>query len=191
MTSRTISAALKTALTDNRVYPMLLAEMLFDSGALRLWNGTGDLTALGQTWTGTGLILTISPMEETVEVRAIGVNIVLSGIPSAVVSIALAEDYQGRPASIYVGAFDASTGVVITDPIVAFRGNIDTMPIEDSGETATIVIAVESRLIRLEKASLRRYTAQDQRVEFPSDRGFDHVSAIQDVQIVWGVNSPL
>ena len=191
MSSRTISASLKTALQADRVYPLILAEMLFDSGALRLWNGEGDLTALGQTWTVAGLMLSISPMEETAEIRATGVNIALSGIPSAIVSIALAEDYQGRVASVYVGAFDASTGNVVTDPIKGFVGNIDTMPIEENGETATIMVAVESRLIRLEDAARRRYTAQDQKVEFPNDTGLDHVASIQDVQIVWGMPSPL
>ncbi len=191
MSSRTISASLKTALQADRVFPLLLAEMLFDSGALRLWNGEGNLTALGETWTGTGLMLSISPMEETAEIRATGINIVLSGIPSAVVSIALAEDYQGRSASVYVGAFDASTAAVVTDPIKGFEGIIDTMPIEENGETATIVVSVESRLIRLEEAARRRYTAQDQKVEFPNDTGFDHVAAIQDVQIVWGTTSVL
>ena len=190
MSSRTISASLKTALQADRVYPILLAEATFDSGALRIWNGNGDLTALGETWTGTGLMLSISPAEETAEIRATGISIVLSGIPSAIISIALGEDYQGRAARVYVGAFDASTGAVITDPILAFQGQIDTMPIEESGDTATIVLTVESRLIQLEKASLRRYTAQDQKVEFPNDTGFDHVAAIQDVQIVWGVASP-
>ena len=191
MSSRAISASLKTALLADRVHPLLLAEMLFDGGALRLWNGVGNLPALGETWTGAGLMLSISPMEETTEIRATGVNIALTGIPSALVSIALAENYQGRAASVYVGAFDASTGAVITDPIKGFEGLIDTMPIEESGEIATIAISVESRLIRLEDASRRRYTAQDQRVEFPSDTGFDHVVSIQDVQIVWGFSSVL
>ncbi len=186
MSSRTISASLSTALLADRVYPLLLVEALFDSGALRLWNGDGALTALGETWTGTGLMLGISPIEETAEIRATGVNISLSGIPSAIISIALAEDYQGRVARVYVGAFDASTGAVITDPILAFQGNIDTMPIEEGGATATILVNVESRLIRLEKASLRRYTAQDQKVEFPLDTGLDHVAAIQEVKLVWG-----
>ncbi len=191
MSSRTISASLKTALTADRVLPLLLVELLFDSGSIRLWNGTGNLPALGETWTGTGLNLSISPLEETTEIRATGVNIALSGIPSAVVSIALAEDYQGREASVYVGALDASTGAVVVDPIKGFAGNIDTMAIEESGETATIVLAVESRLIRLEDASRRRYTAQDQKVEFPQDTGFDHVTAIQDVEVVWGAQTPL
>lgn len=190
MSSRTISASLSTALQADRVYPLLLVEALFDSGALRLWNGDGALTALGETWTGVGLMLSISPIEETAEIRATGVSIRLSGIPSAIVSIALAEDYQGRVARVYVGAFDASTGAVITDPILALQGSIDTMPISEGGDTSTILVNVESRLIRLEKASLRRYTAQDQKVEFPLDTGLDHVAAIQDVQIVWGAASP-
>lgn len=190
MSTRTISAALSTALQADRVSPLLLVEALFDSGALRIWNGVGDLSALSETWTGTGLMLSISAVEETAEIRATGVNISLTGIPSSIISIALSEDYQGRLASVYIGAFDVSTGAVITDPILAFKGNIDMMPMEERGETAKIVLTVESRLVQLEKASRRRFTAQDQKVEFPLDTGFDHVASIQDAQIVWGVASP-
>jgi len=191
MGSRPITAALLSALSAERIYPLLLVEAEFDSGPLRLWNGDGVLPALGDTWTGVGLLLSVSQIEETSEIRATGAQIGLSGIPSNMLSIVLAEDYQGRPARLYIGAFDVASGAIVVDPLMIFSGTIDTMPISESGETAQVVASIESRMIRLEKASRRRYTAADQRLEYPDDTGLDHVVAIQDAQIVWGQKSSI
>lgn len=191
MSSRPVTAALETALAAERIEPLLLVEALFDSGAVRMWNGDGPLAALGQNWLGAGLLLKIGQVEETSEIRAAGTQIALSGIPPAQIAIALAEDYQGRPAAIYLGAFDVATGLIVVDPLLVFRGKIDVMPIVLGRKSADIVASVESALIRLEQASRRRYTAADQRFDHPTDAGLDHVAAIQDVQIVWGQKSPM
>ncbi len=190
MGTRPISGALDAALSASRVHALLLVEALFDSAPLRMWNGTGELTALGKTWIGVGNLQSISQISETSEIRATGAQIGLSGIPSSLLSVVLQEDYQGRRANIYVGAFDLATGLIVVDPLLVFAGSIDTMPIVEGGETASVFASVESRLIRLEGASRRRFTAADQRSVFPDDKGLDHVAAIQDVQIVWGVLSP-
>lgn len=191
MGARPITAALLTALQARDVHPLILVEAEFDSGTVRMWNGNATLSALGVDWVGTGLLLSSSQVEETSEIRAAGVQIGLSGIPSSMLSIVLAEDYQGRPGRMYLGAFNVATGALIADPLLVFEGRIDTMPISESGETAQVVASLESRLIRLEKAARRRYTAADQRFDYPDDAGLDFVSAIQDVQIVWGVKSPI
>ncbi len=190
MGSRPITAALLAALSAVRVRPLLLVEAFFDSGTLRMWNGLGPLAVLGNQWIGVGLMQSISQIDETSEVRAAGAQIGLSGIPSSMLSVILQEDYQGRKAHIYVGAFDLATDAIIVDPLLMFSGSIDTMPVLEGGETASVFASVESRLIRLEGASRRRFTAADQRFRFPDDAGLDHVAAIQDVQIVWGAASP-
>lgn len=190
MSSRSITAANKAALTAQQVMPLYLVEAQFDSGTVRYWNGYTDLTALGETWLGAGNLMSVSAVEETSEIRAAGMQLGFSGIPTAMLSVVLAEDYQGRPVNFYLGALDTATGAVVADPMLVFNGRIDTMPIVEDGKTATIVASVESRLIRLEQASRRRYTHEDQQVDFPGDLGLQHVAAIQDVQIVWGVASP-
>lgn len=189
-TLREIDATLQAALAADRVLPFCLVEALFDSGAFRVWSGLGDLSALGYTWAGVGSLLDIGQIEEASDGRAVGLQIGLSGIPSAMVSIALAEEYQGRAARVYLGAFDAATGAIAGEPLLIFAGQVDTMPINSGAETARIVASIESRMLRLEQAPRRRYTAAEQRAAHPGDGGLDHVTAIQDIQIVWGQASP-
>lgn len=187
---RSITSALRTALTSDQVVPLYLIEVGFDSGTVRMWNGWGDITAGGYVWTGTGTLLEIGTAEETSEVRAAGMQLTFSGIPSAWLSTMLAEDYQGRTVKFYVGALDTSDGSVVSTPVLIYRGKLDVVVIDDEGETASIAATVESSLIQLEHARRRRYTDNDQRAFYPNDGGFKFVAAIQDVQIVWGQASP-
>ena len=63
---------------------------------------------------------------------------------------------------------------------------MDVMSIQESGEQATINITGESRLIDLEIARERRYTSEDQKIDFPDDKGLEFVADLQDKQIIWG-----
>lgn len=190
MGERSLDPALEAALAADQVYPLLFVEVEFTSGMVRAWNGDNAFQLWGSDWVGVGLLLSLSPVEETSEIRAVGVHVGLAGIPSDVLTLALAEDYQGRPARVYLGALDAASGALAGDPVLLFAGSVDTMPINESGDTAQVVVSIESRLLRLEQASRRRYTAADQRFFYPSDAGLDHVAAIQDTQIIWGAASP-
>jgi hypothetical protein len=80
---------------------------------------------------------------------------------------------------------DAVNGV-ISNPIVVFSGFMDTMVINDGGETATIQVTVENRLIEFERTRVRRYTAEDQKIDFPTDKGLEFVAEMEEKEIVWG-----
>tara|TARA_R100000988_G_scaffold100173_2_gene70301 strand:+ start:519 stop:1421 length:903 start_codon:yes stop_codon:yes gene_type:complete len=297
--NRGLDSTYRALARSDLIAPAVLVEALFDSGQIRFWTGLGDLVVGGVTYNGAGELLSISPTSETQNVRANGAQIGLTGISSALVSIALNEPCQGRPVSIkmiflpsdaipyidlqvtvasgkfviekvsqdviYVndgetyrfdqsdssfsghnlristtsdgtftggsqytngwtevgtpgtaGAYNqwvvpagvsASTPtmyyycqnhsgmggtVKVTgdrpylNPFILFDGFMDKMTIQDSGEKADITIACESALIALQKAKVRRYTAEDQKIDNPLDLGFDFVPDIQDLVIVWG-----
>ena len=282
---------------SNLLAPAVLVEAQFDSGTLRFWTGSGNLIVGGETYTGAGDILSVSPAAESQSVRANGITVGLNGITSALVSVALNEDCQNRPVKIemiflpidsipYVSLdvavsggkfviedvsqdtiyvtegttfrFDQSdstndthnlristtsdgthtgggaqytsgwtevgtpgqagaynqwvvpSGVNATmyyycqyhsamggtisvtsergflNPFTIFDGIMDKMDIQDSGETATITVHCESALIALQNAKERRYTSEDQKIDFPNDLGLDFVPSIQDLNIVWG-----
>jgi hypothetical protein len=168
------------------VCPILMVEALFDSGTVRMWSGYGDLSWNGVTWIGTGNLLGIGTIEEASELRATGVDISLSGIPSDLLNIALAEPYQDRECRVYLGAFDSNTGALLGDPYRIFGGRMDIMQIRDGGDTATITISVESKMIDLERPRERRYEDADQTAFFPNDRFFKFVQSIQDSEVTWG-----
>jgi hypothetical protein len=206
--SRDLSSGVLGLLEDDVVYPFFAVELLFDTDALYLWTGLGDLVVSGNTYTGTGNLLDISQVEETVEIAARGATLTLSGIPTEVLALALTEPYQGRQCKIYFGLF--SKGTVLQEDgafilledgsrIVLelqelglteiFAGYMDQMNIQEDANTSAIELKVENKLVDLERARVRRYSSGYQKAIYPNDKGFDFVEDLQDKNVVWGRNS--
>jgi hypothetical protein len=157
--------------------------MLFDSGAVRLWTGYDNRTIAGQTYVGTGSLLNIQGLGEVADLSAKSITISLSGVAVSLVSLALQEPYQRRVCRVYFGE------VSVSETVEVFSGQLNVMSIEDSGDTSTISVLVDSKLVELERSSNRRYTSENQKSRHPNDTFFDYVSAIQDAEIVWGRKS--
>ena len=178
--------ALSAAEASNPVaQPILLAAFDFATGVSRSWSGIGTLSWNSQEWIGLGDLGEVSAIEETMELRATGAAFRLSGVPVGLVAAAMGEPIQGRSARLWLGFLDADL-VLIDDPVLLFDGRMDTIEIVDGGEVATLTLFAENRLRDLERPRTRRYTDQDQQAEFPGDRGFEFVPALQDVTINWG-----
>jgi hypothetical protein len=183
--SRTLSAAVETASRADTVFPAFLAAVETSSGFLRMWTGYGDLAWGGNTYTGAGDLLGVSPIQETDDLAATGLRFSLSGVPASLISVAINNARQGLSAKLWLACLDAS-GAVIGDPILMFSGLTDVPEIEEGGETCTLTMTAESRLIDLDRARVRRYTAEDQKAVHPTDKGFDYVPSLQDKEIVFG-----
>lgn len=187
--ARDLPAALAAGIVAATVSPAILFEGEFDTDTLRVWSGIGDLSWNGYTWTGVGYLGGISDIEETDEIKAAGVTVTLSGVPSELLSLALANLRQNKPGRLYLALRDGDTGALLADPYLAFEGRLDVGEIDEGAQSATIAIKYENRLIDLERARERRYTHEDQQLDYPGDRGFEFVPSLQDAQISWGVNS--
>lgn len=182
--TRGITSALNDEFTASELEPFFAVDLDFDGGNFRVWTGYGNITVDGNTFVGSGDILSISGMTETGTVQANGITVGLSGINSALIASALQETYQGRSCKVYFGAL--SGGAVVADPYLAFSGRMDVMTIEDAGETANVTVNAESRLIDLDRARERRYTSEDQKIDYSADRGLELIADLQDKQIIWG-----
>ena len=183
--SRSLTSGMESAVTADLVRPILLVQCAFDSGNLNLWNGIGDLTVDSVDYVGAGTLLSVGEISETSELAANGMNLALSGVTEPLISKARDEDYQGRELKVLMGAMD-DTNSVIADPVIIFSGFMDTMVINDGAETATIQVSVENRLIEFERTRVRRYTAEDQKIDYPTDKGLEFVAEMAEKEIVWG-----
>jgi len=109
MTSRNLTTAMDAAIVAGKVRPVIFVEGSFhasgspDEEFLRLWSGLGDFSWDSKTWTGAGKLLRISPLEESAEVKAVGFNVELSGLPPSLLSLALDNTRQGRPGRVWLG----------------------------------------------------------------------------------------
>jgi len=128
-------------------------------------------------------LIKIDGISEVADLAAQGLTVSLSGLPSSIVSAALQEPYQRRVCRVYFG--DAS----VSDVINVFSGRLNKMTIEDTADTGTISVLVDSKLVEADKASNRRYTSESQKSRHANDTFFDYVSGLQDAEIVWGRKS--
>ena len=178
--SRSIPAAIVTALNQKEVTPFYALEMNFDTAPVRLWTGFGDRTIDGETYLGAGGLLAIEGIEEIADLTAKGVNVSLSGISSSIISLALQEPYQGRSARILFGVAD------VNDFIEVFGGIMDVMTIQHSGDKVDVGLSIESKLISLQRSNIRRYTSESQKLRHRNDTFFDFVEKMVDKELVWG-----
>lgn len=182
---RTITADMITEYTSSSLRPITLVKFEFDTADLNLWSGVGELEWSGDTYTGAGNLLNISDIEETEAIVAGSVVFTLSGISSTIISTALSEDYQGRTVTIWKGALDSDRAIV-ADPVFIFSGNMDVMTISESGQSSIVTIIAENQLRALTRPSTRKWTDADQKIIYPSDRGFEELPQIQDEPLKWG-----
>tara|TARA_R100001224_G_scaffold109787_1_gene87652 strand:- start:638 stop:1216 length:579 start_codon:yes stop_codon:yes gene_type:complete len=187
--ARDITTAFNNAIKSTVVQPLFAIELEFSDGTLRFWNGYGSITMTAggssKVFTGTGDLLSISPIEETSTLQMNGITVALTGIKSSLISTALSAQYTNRNGALYMGLFDASASV-IADVYTLFKGKMDVLNITESGDTSTISLKIESRLISFEHPLNRLYTLEDQQVDFSSDVGFEFINDLQDKEIIWG-----
>jgi len=181
--SRTVPSSLITAWSGETAQPYFAVEFLLTSGPLRFWSGYGERAIDGETYIGAGELIAISGLEEVNDLSAKALTISLSGISGTVISLALQEPYQRRKCRVYFG--DAS----VSDVVEVFTGSLNKMTIEDSADTGTVTVLVDSKMVEADRSSARRYTSESQKSRYAGDTFFDYNAAIQDAEISWGRKS--
>jgi len=205
--SRDLTPSTIENISQDVVYPFFATELRFDgNNVVRMWTGQGTLVLSdGTEWIGLGQLLNISSIEETSEMAVKGATLTLSGVPQSLLSLALAEPYQGRVCNIYFGTFsqgsllqESSSYILLQDGSrinlettdkgfnELFSGYMDQMNIEESSETCTISLAVENKLVDLERVRTARFTSGYQKSIYAGDLGLDFIEDLQDKSIVWG-----
>lgn len=188
--------------------PVLMAEMDFDSGTLRMWTGLGTLSWGNRDFLGGGNFIGVSAIEETQDLQARGIVCTLNGVATTNIALALAERPRGRPFRLYLGvvssrrfvSVESSDGYVeledgsgyvllenqlVDSPYRIFSGLMDVIESTDSGDSATLRLSVENILIVGQRAKVYRYTDYDQKKIYPTDKGLDMINQLQDKELIW------
>ncbi len=179
------------------------------SAPLYFWTGIGDTTIDSITYVGTGNLMQISNLKETAEIQAAGATLTFSGIPADMLSLALSVPYQGRIGKIKFGLIDADNNLLELETafnmllesgvniglesvdqsnvlVDMFVGYMDQMNIDESPETSTISLSLESKLLDLDRPVLRRYNNESQKALFPNDKAFEFLNDLQGKDLSWG-----
>lgn len=183
--ARNLDSSLAAALSGSLIYPAVLAMITFRSEVTFIWSGTSTLSYNGHDYLGVGTLGAVGPISEGSDISAAGTTVALSGIaPASLLSEALGDIQVGATASIWFALL--SDGAVIGAPYLIFSGTVDKPTVHVSRSDISIQLALENRLINLQRASQKRYTAAEQAIAYPDDRAFDWVEELNDIALRWG-----
>lgn len=181
---RSLSAATAAALNGSVLSIVQLLYMQFPGSSIALNSSSRAIDYAGVTYRGAAGLGSISPINDSPgEVK--GLQLEMSGVPSENIALALADSsiVQGAPITIRLAILDAS-GLVLDAPL-DWSGRVDTMAIEEDGETCSIAVTAESSAVDLLRGSALTTSNADQQFLYPGDRAFEYVVSQANVPIVW------
>ena len=183
--ARNLTSNFVTAATSASCRPAVLFEGVFATSTLRLWNGLGDLTWNSNTWFGNGWFQGIEGGDETGEVEAVDMMVLLSGVPSSVISLAIGDQKQGAIGNLYLAMLD-SNGAIIANPYLWWKGFYSHADIEHDPGESTVKLYYDSPIVFMDRPKEGRWTNDQQVKAFAGDKGFEFVVAAADFDNNWG-----
>lgn len=185
---RSLTSNQQTAIAAGNVVMVLFVEMLFDAGALRVTSMGYDIDFNGHTWQGVGQLGSLQPVREAEGGEVSGLQFELSGVPSALLSLALSEatEAQGRACNVYVGFLDPATYTLIDNAAVdEWKGKLDVMTVGDDGEQSVIRVTAENELFDFQRPDVLLWTDEEQQRLYAGDLGLQYVAQQGVRPLVW------
>jgi hypothetical protein len=182
---RTFSAPAIAALSAPRLRVEQLILMEFPSAPIGLNSSNRDFVYGGLTYRGAAGLGTVGEIDDSPgDVK--GLQFTMSGVPSEYLALALgdATEVQGAPVTVFLAIFDENWQIV--EASIDWTGRLDTMPIQEDGDTCTIAVTAESSAVDLLRGSPLTYSNVDQWSLYPGDRAFEYVPSQSGKPIVWG-----
>jgi hypothetical protein len=183
---RAMSPAMLAALESSLLYPAIFIDAVFRTGHVHIWTGLGSTTWNGIAWQGLGSLIGISGIAEGSNLEARGISLSLSGLDNSLLADTLQEFQVGASVVVYLGLFGGSPLSLLDSPVISWAGQMDQPVFDVGGETATITITCESKMVMHNVSVERRYTQDDQVIDYPGDYGFSFVTSICNQNFYWG-----
>lgn len=192
MSTRTIAAAMKTALEAATVRYIVFARFDFLSGVERVHTSFGDRTWThpvfgSETYSGIGRLGALQGgVRETLQMVQQPVRLRLAGVNNSELDKVLNDDYHRREAEVWVGAVNIDTGAIIADPVNIFSGFMDKADIELGNKSSVIVMSCTSRGDKIKESSKILYTDEEHQKVSPGDLCFQYFYRMMSLNLRWG-----
>lgn len=180
---RTLAPPTIAALSGSVLSIAQLVYMDFPGLPIALCSANRDILCDGVTYRGAAGLGSISPVEDSPgEIK--GLQFQMSGVPIENLALALDDSaiVQGTNIIVRLAILDLDHQLI--EAPTDWTGRIDTMAIEEDGETCTITVTAESTAVDLLRGNALTTSNADQQFLYPGDRAMEYV-ALQDVPVVW------
>lgn len=185
---RTLTAPALAALSSGSVALALLVEMQL-TVPLRLTTAAMNITHGSDVYSGTGLLGSIESVSDAAgQIKPIRFS--LSGMPTDMMGLALAEPIRNKPCRMRLAILDAETHALLDAPIT-WTGSLEQMPVSHQPPTekgpATLSISVtgQHRGATFGRPRPFRYTDSDQRKVLSIDTGLRFILSQSAHKDVW------
>lgn len=174
------------------------AEMIISStDSLRLSTHYTDLTFDSNTYVAAGHLLVISQISDTVDVKQNSINVSLSGLDQTIIGQIAGADvrFLGSPITLYRGYVSGTTGALVADPFVVWRGIVNDYSTAYGGNigqenTVIINVACKNEVVAIVETNTGRYTSQASFQDFNStDRSMEFVPTLTDFNPRFGADT--
>lgn len=183
--TRPLNPSTSAVLDDETLFPGLLVEVVLSNEMVRLTSLKRDVTWNGNVFVANGWLLPINGIEQSTDIGNYGFDLTLTGISTALISLILSNQDNGQRASIWLAFFNSSSSLV-GDPILLYRGLIDSCQIDDKLDDPNATIKLENDLSRFDTSQNYRFSDESHKVYYPDDRGFEYVESLEDWSGFWG-----
>ena len=148
-----LDSTLDTALRGAAPLVVHLVKIALPGGTIRVLDGAGTLTFNAETYTGEdavfGVLDGLEAIGEQVGTEAPAMRLTFLPASLSALSQLTTPVNQGSPVSIWFGAVDPATGLLLGTPETLFVGELDTADVEVSTSRTVISFNVASAWERL------------------------------------------
>jgi hypothetical protein len=189
-----LTPALDAALAGDRPLVFGALELDLPGGAARFLDGAGEISFAGRTFTGTdpsfGTIAAIDAISDGGSDEAPGLGLTLLPPNDTAAAVLAGATVQGATATLWIGAIDSATGLVVPDPYLVFLGEVDVATIR-AGESGRSVdydlVSMSERFFDADEGF--RLNDSFHRLVWPGETGLFDVTGVEQT-IYWGVAPP-
>ncbi|KQM65784.1 hypothetical protein ASE75_06015 [Sphingomonas sp. Leaf17] len=188
------SPAMQAAMAARTVRMFGAVEILFPGYALRLIDGPGAFAAAPwNAFTGRdprfGTIASIDTISDGTGDDAPAISLTLNPANDIAVASLAASAMQGSRVRCWLGVVQATTGIVVPDPILLFDGKLDVATIKWGSRSRSVdydIVSDFERFFDLEEA-IRLSDSHHQDV-WPGEQGLAFVTGVT-ATVPWGTNN--
>lgn len=190
--SRNISTELQTKLDASQIFAADLIEihlntpLYFTTTNINLtFNSDSAPDSGDNVYIAQNQFLGYGTIQESSDLRVGSLEMTFTAVDTTMVSLILSNDYINKRVVIYRAILQSDYSFTSDDVYLMFDGRISAYNIEETGNTATIVLTCASQFADFERTNGRRTNPSSQNLHFPADRGMDFSPQIvKDIR--WG-----
>ena len=181
---KTLDPEMVTALNSGSVTLLTAASIeMSDTDTVYVHSAIGNFTIDGNEYIGVGKLGSMDAIRKDGGTSPEGLKMTMSGLDTTLLSDVMTDNYQGRPVIVYFCILTDNYETVHSH--IIFKGRLNTMNIL-FGETATITIEVEDRLIDWQRGDTSRWNDASHKRTLPEgtvDKFFEYVEETVDKNI--------